>query len=173
MRIVQILDNPGLDRTAFTVAVAECTYSAAISINFVTIWRPPSRFADGNPSQSPFQCPNSRFRPVYQTGLPPYLVQNTFESDVGMAVVPVFNYPSSIPVSVVPATETYANNPARGRYFNCSVNPHGSVYPYALRSRTSLHIPSTRWRRLSNIFPISVGRCHAALHLLRCRSGVG
>ena len=47
-----------------------------------------------------------------------------------MAVVPVFNYPLNLPISLVPATETYANNPARGRYLNCSVNPHVSVYPY-------------------------------------------
>jgi len=130
MRIIQIFDYPGLDRTAFAVAVAECTHSVALFISFVTIWRPPSRFADGNLSQSSFQRPNPRFRQVYQTDLPPCPAQNTFESDVGMAVVPVFNHPSSIPVSLVPATETYANNPARGRYFNCSVNSHGSVYPY-------------------------------------------
>jgi len=130
MRIVQILDYPGLNRTAFAVAVAECTHSAAIFISFVTIWHPPSRFANGNPSQSPFRRPNPRFRPVYQTDLPPCPAQDTFESDVGMAVVPVFNHSSSIPVSVVPATETYANNPARGGYLNCSVNSHGSLYPY-------------------------------------------
>ena len=130
MRIVQIFDYPGLDRTGFTDAVAEYTHSAALFISFVTIWCPPSRFANGNPSQSPFQRPNPGFRPVYQTYLPPCPAQNAFESDVGMAVVPVFNYTPSVPISLVPATETYANNPARGRYFNCSVNPHGSVYPY-------------------------------------------
>ena len=130
MRIVQILDYPGLDRTAFAVAVAECTHSAALFISFVAIRLPPSRFANGNSSQSSFQCPNPRFRPVYQTDLPSCTAQNSFESDVGMAVVPVFNHSSSIPISLVPATETYANNPARGGYFNCSVNSYGSVYPY-------------------------------------------
>ena len=54
MTIVQIFDYPGLERTGFTVAVAEYTHSAALFISFVTIWRPPSRFANGNPSQSPF-----------------------------------------------------------------------------------------------------------------------
>jgi len=130
MRIVQILDYPGLNRTTFAVAVAERTHSVALFISFVTIWRPPSRLADGNPSQSPFQHSDPRFRAIYQTDLPPCPAQNTLESDVGMVVVPVFNHSSSIPVSVVPATETHANNPARGGYFNRFVNSHGSVYPY-------------------------------------------
>ena len=132
MRIVRILNYSGLYRTAFTVVVAEWTHSAAIFISFVTIRRPPSRFANGNPSKSPFQRPNPRFRLVYQNYLPPCPAQNTLESDGRMAVIPIFNHSSSIPVSLVPATETYINNSAGDGYFNCFVNSesHGSVCPY-------------------------------------------
>jgi len=157
MRIVQILDYPGLNRTAFTVAVAECAYSAAISINFVAIWRPPSRFANDKPSQSPFQHPHSRFRPVYQTDLLLCPAQNSLGSDGGMAVVPLFDHSSTIPVSLVFTTETYVNKPARGGYFNCLTNSHGSAYPY------DPGCLCTRWDRPSNTSPILVGRCHAAL----------
>ena len=128
MRIVQIFDYSGFNRAEFTVAVAECTYSASISTSLVTIY-PSSRFTNSNPSQPPFQHSNAGFRPVHQTDVPPYPAQDTLEIDGRMAAVPLFNH-SNIPVSLFPIPETYVNNPGRGRYLDCFVNSHGSLYPY-------------------------------------------
>jgi len=46
-----------------------------------------------------------------------------------MAIVPFFHHSSNIPTFLIPASETYVDDPARGGYFNCPVDPHGSLHP--------------------------------------------
>ena len=128
-RILQIFNDSRFDRIACTVAVAEYTYPTSISTSLIAIWHPTSRFAHCNPSQPPFHYPDPRFRPIHQTDLPPNLAQDTLESDGGVAVVPFFHYSSNIPTMLIPVSETYVDDPAGGRYFDCLVDSHRSLYP--------------------------------------------
>ena len=148
MRIVQMLDCPGLNRTAFTLAIAEWTHSAAIFISFAAL---PFRQRQFFPIPLPAfqsQIPAS----IPKTDLPPCLAQTIIESDVRMAIVPVFNHSSSISVSLVPATETYVNNPARSRYFDFSFNSHGSVYPTIQKvSARSVYSLASTLKHLSHL----------------------
>ena len=166
MRIVQILDYSGLYQTASTVVVAEWTHSAAIFISFVMIRRPPSRFANGNPSKSPFQRPSPTFRPVYQTYLPLCPAQNTLESDGGMAVIPVFNHSSNIPAPLVkpiltirPGTDISIALP--------TPSPTGLYAPMTQNvSARSIHSLTSTLKRFSHL-----GRqVSYSLTPLRCRS---
>jgi len=130
MRIIQIFNDSGFDRIAWTFAIAKCSHSTAISPVFIATYRISSHPTNYNPSKPPFQYLSPRFRPVRQIDLSPYPAQDTLEGDGGMAIVPLFNHASNIPVRLFLTPKTYVNNPTRGGYFDCLINPHRPLYPY-------------------------------------------